>query len=413
MMPSMDRKIPVLCSDAECTGCSACANSCSKDAISMEANNEGFLYPKINNERCVGCLACEKSCPVINATKLDNTSNPRTFACWNNDKDARAESSSGGAFSALATAVIRHGGIVIGAAYDENMAVKHKIIKDIAGLQEIRGSKYVQSEIGDIFKKVKDLAKQGITILFVGTPCQINGLRTYLKRDYANLYLCDFICHGVPSPLLFKEYINWIEDKKGIKITAFNFRSKRSGWYDAIRVANKKIPMKGKYDSYFFGFNKDITLRESCYRCPAIGIPRKGDLTIADFWGIGMRYKFDKAAEIADGISLMMLNNDKGSELFHLAKDYMTFEERDFNEALERNKPMIVPSNRPLARDTFYQDLRSHGYGQVAKSYFKQGNKTRCVSWLRENAPRSVVVGIRNALQTLIWKRNGSKALPK
>ena len=120
-----------------------------------------------------------------------------------------------------------------------------------------------------------------------------------------------------------------------------------------------------------------------------------------------------KAAEIADGISLMMLNNDKGSELFHLAKDYMTFEERDFNEALERNKPMIVPSNRPLARETFYQDLRSHGYGQVAKSYFKQGNKTRCVSWLRENAPRSVVVGIRNALQTLIWKRNGSKALPK
>lgn len=406
-----NKRYPELCNQLDCTGCAACANACPKDAITMEDMSDGFMQPVVDKDKCVQCLACEKSCPVSGILPNDNKTNPIVYACWNKDDEIREESSSGGAFSALAVSVLEQGGYVVGAIYDKDMRVSHRMIHSVEELPLLRGSKYVQSNINGIYRQVKKRLVEGSTVLFVGTPCQVAGLKGYLKKDCPNLYCCDFICHGTPSPLLFQRYIEWVEQEKGVKVHSFNFRHKHSGWYDALRAANGNVFMKGKYDAYFLGFNRNITLRESCYRCPAIGLPRKGDVTIADFWGIGMAYKFGQSDEIADGISLMMANNPKGEELIERSKSYLHWEKREFDEALSRNLPMVKPSHRPATRDTFYKDMVKMGFGQLRRKYFQMPLKTQLVAWFRENAPRTYVVALRNIAQYMIWKRNGSKAL--
>lgn len=406
-----NKRLPALCDSLLCTGCAACSNSCPKDAIQMTASNDGFLRPVVIEESCVECLACEKACPVLNPVKLRNQEEPNVFACWNKDSKVRAESSSGGAFSALATSIFAQGGYVAGAVYNKNMEVGHQLCHSMDDLNHLRGSKYVQSTIGNVYREIKKELIAGNLVLFVGTPCQVAGIRSYLKRDYENLYCCDFICHGTPSPLLFKKYLHWVEDAKQIKIQSFNFRHKRSGWYDAIRVANDNYCMKGKFDAYFFGFNRDISLRESCYCCPVVGLPRTGDITIADYWGFGMIYKSKALDEISDGISLVMANNAKGRSLFDNAKPYLHWQQGRLDEALSRNQPMIRASHRPKERDTFYSDMDALGFEELRKKYFQIKGKARLIAGFRENAPRKCVTGIRKIIQIITWKRNGSKTL--
>lgn len=406
-----NKRIPQLCSHLDCTGCASCANACPKDAIHMIEMSDGFLQPVVNKDKCIGCLLCEKSCPVINSHRPANRLQPTVYACWNKNRDVRLESSSGGAFSALATSVLRKGGYVAGAAFNHEMRVSHILIHSAEDLHKLRGSKYVQSDIGDIYRQVKTKLGDNAPVLFVGTPCQAAGLKHFLRKDYPNLFCCDFICHGTPSPLLFQKYIKWVEQEKGMNIFSFNFRHKHSGWYDALRVANDWCVMKGKYDAYFFGFNRDLTLRESCYHCPALGLPRASDITIADFWGIGMQYKFERTGEIHQGVSLVMTNNEKGDELFEQAKPYLHWQRGMFDEAIARNQPLIKPSHRPSARNTFYADMESIEFEHLRLKYFQMPVKARLVAWFRENAPRSCVVGLRKIVQYITWKRNGSKTI--
>lgn len=413
-MPLTDniKRLPKLCDPLDCTGCGACASICPVDAIAMTPGTDGFVRPVIDTGKCIRCLSCERTCPVLQTdNNSTNCTEPQVFACWNKDAESRAESSSGGAFSALATAVFSRGGHVAGAVYDENMKPVHKLCRSIEDLPRLRGSKYVQSEIGDVFREIRQDLQAGIEVLFVGTPCQVAGLRSYLKKDYANLICCDIICHGTPSPLLFRKYLDWVEAQKSIEVTAFNFRDKKSGWYDAVRMANHDVCMKGKYDSYFFGFNRNISLRESCYRCPAIGLPRKGDLTIADYWGVGMKYKFENINEIPDGISLIMANDDKGMNLFESAKMYLNWRKGYFDEALCRNQPMIKPSSRPTSRDTFYRDMESMDYEQLRQKYFKISGKAKLIASFREYFPRFCVTGLRKMMQIIAWRKNGSKSV--
>ena len=373
----MNKKFPQLCAPQQCTGCGACDNSCPVGAIAMNFV-EGFKHPQIDNEKCIGCLACEKACPILHPVCPPTNEKPIVYAARNKDEEIRRESSSGGAFSALATAVLSQGGCVAGAAYDEEMVVNHVLIDSLEQLPQLRGSKYVQCSINDNYKNVKAKLKQGLVVLFVGTPCQVSGLRGFLKKDYDNLYCCDFICHGVPSPLLFADYLKWLEKNYNCKISSFNFRSKRSGWYDALRVVNDKIVAKGKNDAYFLGFNRNITLRESCFQCPSIGLPRKGDITIADYWGIGRKYKYEPMAEIEKGVSLIMVNNEKGGKLVELAMPYMDCEARVLEEALAGNKPMVIPSSRPTARDTFYKDRENLSFEELSRKYFALSGKSKC-----------------------------------
>lgn len=407
----MEKKAPKLCNERTCTGCGACENACPVNAISM-TYKEGFKHPIINNEKCIGCLACEKSCPVLTPKTITGQfEEPIVYAAWNKDTSIREISSSGGAFSALATTMINEGGYVAGAAYDDKMFVNHVTVDSIDGLEKLRGSKYVQCSINDNYKEVRQRLTQGKQVLFVGTPCQIAGLRSFLKKDYENLVCCDFICHGVPSPLLFKSYLEWLEKEHGCKINSFTFRSKRSGWYDALRVANSNIVAKGKYDAYFLGFNRNVTLRESCYNCPSNGVPRKGDITIADYWGIGRKYKFLPMKEIEKGVSLIMINNEKGKIFFNKSKKLLVYNERVFEEALAGNAPMVKASRRPKGRDTFYTDFGKMNFDTLAKKYFNLAGKAKIIAWLRENAPKSIVVTIRSISQYITYKKNGSQSL--
>ena len=405
-----NKRQPQLCDKLQCTGCAACASVCPKDAITMKAGIDGFLHPSIDEELCIGCLTCEKSCPVLNpVTMHGNSERPEVYACWNLDSVVRAESSSGGAFSALAAAVIDEGGYVYGAAYDENMVVRHRECHTHEEIELLRGSKYVQSEIGDTFRAVRRRLTEGAKVLFVGTPCQVSGLRAYLRRDYDNLYCCDFICHGTPSPLLFSKYLQWVEQRKGIKITKFNFRHKRAGWNDSTRAVNGNLWIKGKNDAFCIAFYRDLSLRESCYNCPSIGLPRKGDITVGDFHGIGMMYKFDSPKEIPGGVSLVMVNNERGAELLDVAKKRLNWRKGHFDEALRINGAMVMPARRPIGRDRFYKDMSRLEFELLRQKYLRQSGKERAIAFLQENAPRILLTNLRSLVRYLTWKRNGSK----
>ncbi len=406
-----NKNIPILCDDFTCTGCGACENICPVDAIKLLPNKEGFGVPSIDSNKCIGCLKCEKCCPVINNKEINYGNEPKVYAAWNNDAKIRKGSSSGGIFSALAETIIKKGGVVCGAAYDASMNVNHIIIDSIDDIVKLRGSKYVQSNINKVYREIKEYLKKDKLVLFVGTPCQVSGLKNYIVKDFDNLYCCDFICHGVPSQLLFNKYIKWIENKNNIKISHFNFRHKIKGWYDASRVYNNKTILKGLDDAYFIWFNKNLSLRESCYKCPAIGLPRKGDITIADFWRIGMRNKFHSLKEINKGISLIVTNNNKGSLLLKFISEKISHEERSIDEAIYGNKPMIVPAYRPQNRENFYNDLHNYTFNDFINIYSNINIKQKIINFLKERFPKYFVLIFRNIIHLITFYKNGNKTL--
>ena len=245
----------------DCTGCEACVQICKKDAIKMQQKSDGFMYPVIDNEKCVDCGQCVKTCPAN--TEINNLNTPIPYLAYNLNIEDRLDSSSGGIFSVIAKYILQQEGIVYGAAYDESLTVHHISIGSISDLQKLRGSKYVQSVIGKSFIQCKQNLLEGKFVYFTGTPCQIAGLKSYLKHDYKNLITSDLICHGVPSGHLFKEYISTLEYKHNIKIHNYKFRSKKryGQGYDIEIIAgsnskSRRLFMCAESEPFFYGFWK-------------------------------------------------------------------------------------------------------------------------------------------------------------
>lgn len=317
-----------------CTGCTSCANTCPHHAITMREDDEGFLYPAIDEDACVECGLCTKRCPVLFPAARCNTKTPKTFALWSYPD--RTSSSSGGAFSAFARQILDNEGIVCGAAFDEKLWCHHIKVDDLKGLSSLRGSKYVQSELDDIFLKVKDCLTSGKRVLFSGTPCQIAGLYSYLQKDYDNLLTLDLVCHGTPSNAVFQAYLSKLQFLKKIKISSFEFR-RLDGWgfAPAVEYRSKLTPVYGVENLYMNAFDRSALFRPSCYSCPYAKFPRVGDCSIADFWGIG-RHGKPFRHNILKGVSLVLVNNEKGEDaLFRLKNVFM--EERTLEEALAEN----------------------------------------------------------------------------
>ncbi len=296
----------------ECCGCSACVERCPKSCISFDEDKEGFRYPEVDVSRCIECGLCEKVCPVINENGPNEIKT--VTAAWIKNETIRKDSSSGGVFTAIAADVLNKGGVVFGARYDERYEVCHSYVEMVDQLALFRGSKYMQSRIGNSYLKAEQFLKQGREVLFTGTPCQIAGLKLFLRKDYENLYTVDIICHGVPSPKVWRKYLDKIVEKDfgGIspeKLTDVNFRFKDPSWTDyklKISTEQHDVIESKSANPYNQAFNMNVTLRPICYSCPFKDGKSGSDITIADFWGI---QKVDSSMNDDRGTSMVIMHN--------------------------------------------------------------------------------------------------------
>lgn len=278
---------------SKCCGCAACAQRCPKQCITMLKDKEGFLYPKVDIVKCTDCGLCEKVCPVLNVSKARLPQ--KVYAAKNRDEVVRRQSSSGGVFTILAEKTINAGGVVFGVMFNENWEVVHSYTETIEGLAAFRGSKYVQSSIGNSYRQAEAFLKQGREVLFSGTPCQIAGLKRYLRKEYNNLFTMECVCHGVPSPLVWREYLNDIKTYNASeRVLDIKFRVKSTGWKNysvSLKYSNKQGVIQDSYtlfykNPYMQAFLGDFILRPSCYSCPAKDGRSGADIALADFWGI-------------------------------------------------------------------------------------------------------------------------------
>lgn len=359
--------------ESKCCGCLACVQVCPKHCIGVKENRKGFLYPVVDEATCIGCNQCEKVCP-FNAGEF--TSHPlHTFAAKHISDDIRMKSSSGGAFTAIAENIISKGGIVFGAMYDDKWNVVHGVVDNKEDIAKLRGSKYVQSYIGDTFVQVKKALQGGRLVLFSGTSCQVLGLKLYLRKEYENLLTIDIICHGTPSPSVWRDYLNRIEIRpKGAVgrnsvllslkekpvITGISFRDKSTSWQKYGFVLLGKSASKADRNTvlsssnavllyepasqnlYTRSFIDNYTLRPSCYNCPAKGGKSKSDITLADCWGV---WKYHKDIYDDKGVSAVIVNTPPGLEAVKQAD--MSLTEIKFSEVYEFNKSYSESVSHP------------------------------------------------------------------
>lgn len=302
----------------DCTGCHACFNACPVHAISMLPDNEGFLHPLVNDEICIDCEQCLYSCPI--SSKPNVFTKKEVYAAYAKDDEEHATSSSGGVFSVLARYILRNGGYVCGAAFDEAQTLKHILVNTEKELQRIKGTKYVQSEIGDCFSGIKDLLDKGVVVLFSGTPCQVGGLKSFLHKEYDNLLTVDLICHGVPSPEVFRRYLEEMSEGRSVEKISFRDKSRSiNDIYLTYQFSDNTIIQEKYSDSeYIKGFIQNLTIRPSCFRCRFKGSERCSDITIGDYWGIN-----DFHPEMINdlGTSAVLIHSERGNRYFEQVKD--------------------------------------------------------------------------------------------
>lgn len=340
-----------------CCGCTACYAICPKGAITMQEDSEGFKYPAIDKSKCIDCGLCCKVCPLDK--KLENVIAPAaSFACTAKDENFAKQSSSGGVFPLLANMFAKQQAVIYGVAFDNNWKVKHIRVNDIDELKKLYTSKYVQSDMGDSFKQVKHDLDIGKEVLFAGTPCQVAGLKSYLSKEYNNLTTVDFICHGVPSPLVWQRYIIAMEKKLNNKITEISFRDKKDGWknyYFKLSTANGDVFYEKHGENiYMKGFLKDLYLRPSCYDCKFKTLHRASDITLADFWGIE---KIIPEINVEKGVSLCWASSEKGDTILDKALKQTIYEQVDLNEAIKHNPSAITSVKRHKNRNKFFEDI--------------------------------------------------------
>ena len=350
----------------DCCGCHACTSVCARQCIAMQEDNEGFLYPVVDEATCTDCGLCEKVCPVINQ---DEPRKPlKVYAAKNRNEEIRRQSSSGGIFTPLAESVIREGGVVFGAKFDTDWNVIHAWTDTIEGIADFRGSKYVQSTIGNTYREAREFLKQGRKVLFSGTPCQIAGLRKFLRKEYVNLLAVDVVCHGVPSPLVWRKYLEETREKLRAErdagkntvssslmdlpvITGISFRDKTHGWkkfafflrYAAFKAAENSLPVPANDSErtllqpfpenvFMKGFLSNLYLRPSCYACSSRTGKSGSDITIADFWGVQNYYpEFDDDR----GVGLVLVNTDRGRKAYEQVNTINL--ETTYEQALNQN----------------------------------------------------------------------------
>ncbi len=347
----------------ECTGCGACVSICPRKAITMQLDEEGFLYPAVNGELCVECDLCEKRCP---AGKELAEHKLHAYGMQHKDKEIRRQSSSGGVFTALASGMFASGGVVFGAAFDETMRVEHIGAFDETELAAMRGSKYVQSDAADAIAHAASLLERGIPVLFSGTPCQIAGLKARVGKKYEELLLTvDFVCHGVPSPGVFASYLKELEQKHGKRVTAYTFRDKRLGWknFSAVATFEDGTEHVGQQtgEPFLYGFLQNLYLRPSCTQCTALrGGHHASDITIADLWGAEM---ICPEKDDDSGLSLVFAHTSKGRKAIEAAGAQLhAFPVQDTARLLRVNPSIEHTASAHAKRRAFFAAYAKKGF---------------------------------------------------
>lgn len=387
-----------------CSGCTACKFICPTRAIIMIQDEEGFLYPEINQDLCIDCGKCREVCAFNNQYDYNHDfEEPKVLAVKHKDINVRKTSTSGGMFTAISDYILDCSGVVFGAKFDESMKVIHSSAVSKYERDNFKGSKYVQSDLNDTFYQIKKLLEKNNRVLFTGTPCQNAGLRSFLKNEKTeNLITCDIVCHGVPSPLMWKEHVEYLNMKKKSNIKNYNFRSKILGWHSHNEVATfideSRECLTENMERYKLLFHSRNILRPSCHKCVYTNFRRPSDITIADFWGI------EKSMPEYDdnmGVSLVLINSAKGNRLFEEVKNSVDYRVSNINDCIQPN--LKQPSNESINRSSFWIDYYKHGYKYVGDKYLGL-NKKKKIKYLLKKAAYSIGV-----LKLYLWYKKKLK----
>lgn len=378
-----EQKVQLFIDKKDCCGCGACVNVCPKQAISMIHDEFGFRFPAIDESKCVGCGKCEKVCAYQNS--ITGNKILEIYACATKDKKLLFSAASGGVFAQIAKCFLEDAGVVYGAALIDNggLQTQHIRVSKIEELFVLLGSKYVQSDMGNMYQAIKQDLTDGKQVLFSGTPCQVASVRKYLGKDYDNLFLLDIICHGVPSQMFFSDYLKQLGKKHNGAITEFSFRnkSKGQGATSAYKVKSQKGEKEyicnGKVMSYSSLFLKSYTYRENCYSCPYAKPERMGDLTMGDFWGFHQEHPEVVALDNEKGISCVLVNTQKGKQIFDKYSSQFETIQSSFEKVDAHNDQLHEPSRKPEKRETVLALYRDGGYEAVEKYYQEKFRKDR------------------------------------
>lgn len=356
-----------------CTGCQACISICPKNCIDIVVNEEGFSFPEINISKCIQCNLCDRVCPIMN--EQIKSTHTQAYGIKNKNEKERQDSSSGGVFSLLAGQILDQGGIVFGAAYNDDFVVHHIAIKDKKDMFRLQSAKYAQSVIGNSFKETEAALKSGHKVLFSGTPCQCSGLKQFLRKEYDNLLLVDLICHGVPSPKVWQKYIDYrsLKENKGKRPFRINMRSKISGWsrygystefdYGEGHITQ----IHNSQDLFMKAFGGNICLRKSCSDCVAKGVERCTDLTLGDYWGVWNQYpKFDDDK----GTSIVFVHSEKGEKILRQLDNKIDCIEVEIDEAYKENMSLINSSKVHEKREEFLERVNTSNFQELVLEYF-------------------------------------------
>lgn len=366
-----------------CCGCSACESICPHKAISMQPDVLGFLYPVVDKNKCTNCNLCNEVCAFNENYKKNIIENVEVYAVRHKEITEIDKSRSGAMFTAITDYIIKNGGSIYGAGYKEHFIVIHKRATTREERDEFRGSKYVQSELNGIFDSVRKDLKDGLLVCFSGTPCQTAGLRSFLERkrtDTTNLVVVDIVCHGVPSPYIWRDYLSYIEKKNGGTATAIDFRDKLEfGWtahLESFTISGKKVATS----TYTTLFYKHIMFRHSCGNCHYTNTHRPSDITIADFWGWeNVDAEFNKDDK---GVSLVLINSTKGKEIFNKIKDNIHVIKTDIDHAMQPN--LQCPSSISPQRLAFEKEYKHKGFLFVMKKYGKTRKRNKFIEMLQK-----------------------------
>lgn len=374
-----------ICNSNVCTGCGLCVSVCPKSAITLvEKDTTGHFFPKIDEKLCVDCVLCQKKCP--SNQKNEFTEPQKTYVAWRKEAHRQKGSSSGGVAAALYEVAIEKGWYIVGTEQTEKLVPVLKVTNHAEDIEKFKGSKYVQANSQLVYKEVKSIVKEGNTVLFIGTPCQCQAVKSIVD-DQDRLYTVELICHGVPSQKLLKEYLSWIEKRKNKRITELAFRSpygvELTLKSDAGTFWKRKLPE----DFYLTAFNEGLILNEACYQCKYARPERSSDLTIGDFWEIG---KYGPFSGPGRKVSVIAVNSLKGSELLS-ACDTLVCQEREYKEAVEGNPQLQAPKKKHALYEAFWSNYTQSGIESAIKATIYKSVQKRFVHRKMKQFPKDIM----------------------